>query len=198
MLAIHWTTVQHTKHILKNGITKSKNGLYCFPLTGHPSIDKWWVHFFNQCAGRHKKSYHGIIFRIAEDDLPAYFGHWIGATTTDTFTKPIQTLSALGEQYRKNLLWRIGESIAMSSGMQEKGNPESYLDIGEKALSEKDGVLTNYFNDRDFMQYTLEDYQIVLSHSIPAKRIIRVIPQGNDFAKRLIMLKFDRHKNAFD
>lgn len=48
MLAIHWSPVSNTKRIMKNGIIKSNNGVYCFPLTGHRSLDMWWVKAFNQ------------------------------------------------------------------------------------------------------------------------------------------------------
>ena len=39
MLAVR-APVKSKGHILKNGITKSKDGLYCFPLTGHRIVDK--------------------------------------------------------------------------------------------------------------------------------------------------------------
>lgn len=32
MLVVHWSPVNNTKNILKNGITKSQNGVYCFPV----------------------------------------------------------------------------------------------------------------------------------------------------------------------
>ncbi len=56
MVAVHWTPVNNTKDILKKGITKSKNGLYCFPLTGHKFLDRWWIYFFSQCANRQKRN----------------------------------------------------------------------------------------------------------------------------------------------
>ena len=92
MLTVHWTPVSKKKNILKNGITKSKKGLYCSPLTGHKALDKWWVYFFNQCGARQRKKYNGIVFRIRQQDLPAYFGHWIGATNRDNFNKEITRL----------------------------------------------------------------------------------------------------------
>jgi len=75
MLAVHWTPVSKTKSILKNGISKSKKGLYCFPLTGLKSLDRWWIHFFNQCGARQRKKYNGVVFRLKQSDMPAYFGH---------------------------------------------------------------------------------------------------------------------------
>ena len=81
MLAIHWSPVNNTKRILKNGISKSKNGLYCFPLTGHKNIDHWWVKTFKTCRKGSRVQYNGFIFRIEQNDMPAYFGHWFGHTT---------------------------------------------------------------------------------------------------------------------
>lgn len=46
MLAIHWTPVNNAKNILKKGIQKNKNGVYCFPLTGIAHLYRWWVNFF--------------------------------------------------------------------------------------------------------------------------------------------------------
>jgi hypothetical protein len=40
-------------------------------------------------------------------------------------------------------------------------------------------------NSLDFMAYTFEDYQIVLSNSIAPNRIIKVLPQGNEFGRVL-------------
>ncbi len=42
------------------------------------------------------------------------------------------------------------------------------------------------------MTHTLEDYQIVLSHSISPERIIKILPQGNEFGKVLRRKKLDR------
>jgi hypothetical protein len=81
MLAIHWSPVKNTKNILKNGISKSKTGLYCFPLTGDYSMDKWWVSILR----RGRKQYNGFVFKIENGDLLAVFEDWIGHTIQDTF-----------------------------------------------------------------------------------------------------------------
>jgi len=53
-------------------------------------------------------------------------------------------------------------------------------------------ALTERLNSIDFMSYTLEDYQIVLSQSITADRIIKIMPQGNEFGRVL------RQKKKYD
>lgn len=190
MLAVHWAPVSKTKNILKNGITKSGNGLYCFPLTGHKSLDRWWVTFFNVIASRRRKKYNGIVFRIKKEDLPAYFGHWAGATTRDDYEKEIKTLKALKAQYRETILWRLGEHLAWKKGIEHlhrKDHETFYPSLAEKELEKSPGLLLEQMTDPGFMTYTFEDYQIVLSHSISADRIIKVLPKESEFGnvKRL-------------
>ncbi|MDI9862344.1 hypothetical protein [Flectobacillus roseus] len=188
MLAVHWTPVDKTKNILKNGITKSKKGLYCFPLTGHKSLDKWWIYFFNQCGVRQRKKYNGVVFRIKQSDLPAYFGHWIGTTNRDNFKKEITNLKELGKEFKETLIWRLGEELAEKENIGKdifdyEKRTELYLQLVEKELEKNPSVLNEKLNDLDFMTYSLEDYQIVLSNSISANRIIKLIPQGDEFGR---------------
>ena len=113
MLAVHWTPVSNTKGILKNGITKSKKGLFCFPLTGHKFLDRWWLYFFNQCGVRARKQYNGIVFRLKQQDMPAYFGHWVGAINNSDFKKEITDLKTLGQEFREAITWRLGEEMLL-------------------------------------------------------------------------------------
>lgn len=187
MIAIHWSPVKNTKNILKNGITKSKNGLYCFPVTGDKLLDKWWVKFFNQCGVRNRKQYNGFLFRISEDDMPAYFGHWIGATTNSKFEKGIRSTKQLGEKFRDTILWRLGEDIARKNQFDNDSHDweEKEKLFIKLATEEIEKNLKSLLTDKGLLGFTLEDYQIVLSNSIPAKRIIKIIPQGNEFGKVL-------------
>lgn len=188
MLAVHWTPVSNTKNILKNGISKSKKGLYCFPLTGHKSLDRWWIYFFNQCGARERKKYNGIVFRLKKEDLPAYFGHWIGATNNQNFKKEIDSLKKLGSEFKETLIWRLGEEIADKRNLGKdifdyEKRRKLYFSLTEEEIQKSPNLIVNKLNDLDFMIYALEDYQIVLSNSIPANRIIKIIPQGNEFGK---------------
>lgn len=188
MLAVHWTPVSKTKHILKNGITKSKKGLYCFPLTGHKALDRWWLYFFNQCGVRQRKQYNGIVFRIKQQDLPAYFGHWIGATNRDIFKKEITTVKQLGAEFNETIIWRLGEMLAQQADLgydiyDNEKRMELYLRLAEEEIAKSPKALINRLNDLNFMTFVLEDYQIVLTNSIPADRIVKVIPQGDEFGR---------------
>jgi hypothetical protein len=183
MLAVHWAPVSKTKSILKNGITKSGNGLYCFPLTGHKALDRWWVTFFNDIVSRKRKKYNGIVFRIKKEDLPAYFGHWVGATTRDDYEKEIKTLKALGAQFRETILYRLGEHLAWEAGighLHHEDDTALFRNLAEKELNKSQKVLKEQMSDPSFMNYTLEDYQIVLSHSISPDRIIKVLTKESE------------------
>jgi hypothetical protein len=199
MLAVHWTPVSKTKNILKNGITKSKKGLYCFPLTGHKALDRWWIYFFNQCGVRQRKKYNGIVFRIKQQDLPAYFGHWGGATTRDTFEKEIKTLKQLGAAYKEMLIWRLGEMLAhqakIGNGIYDHDKLDDlYIGLAEQAIAKSPKAFTDKLNDLNFMTFSLEDYQIVLTNSIPADRIIKLLPQGDEFGR----VQRQRKKNRIE
>jgi hypothetical protein len=188
MLAVHWTPVSKTKTIFKNGITKSKKGLYCFPLTGIKSLDRWWIYFFNQCGVRQRKKYNGIVFRLKQEDMPAYFGHWIGATNRDDFKKEITNLKTLGKEFRKTVLWRLGEELARKSNLDNgisdyEKQTELYLELAELEVQKSSKILTEKTADLDFMTFALEDYQIVLTNSISADRILKVLPQGDEFGR---------------
>ena len=187
MIAIHWPPVKNTKNILKNGISKSKNGLFCFPVTGDKVLDKWWVNFFNQSRARYRKKYNGFLFRIKEHDMPAYFGHWISATTKIKFDKKIKTTKQLGEEFKQTILWRLGEEIArknhLGTDIYDWNESEKlYLKLAYENLIKEP---KHFLNDKDLLSYALEDYQIILSNPISPKRILKIIPQGNEFGKTL-------------
>ncbi|MCF6403064.1 hypothetical protein L3C95_09280 [Chitinophaga filiformis] len=195
MLAVHWTPVNNTKSILKNGIRKSKTGLYCFPLTGIKQLDKWWVNFFNQSRVRARKKYNGIVFRITQDDLPASFRHWVGDRNLN-----ITDLKTLEAEYRQTVLWRIGEQIAADKSLEDWKHHEKFMPLAEAALKDDPGILQEHMRSFGFMGFTFEDYEIILSSAIPANRIIKVIPQGNEFGRVLKQQKkFGpiKHRKAF-
>lgn len=189
MLAIHWSPVNNTKRILKDGITKSKNGVYCFPLTGQRAVDTWWVKAFNQFNfRRNRKKYNGFVFKIEEDYLPAYYGHWIGATTKDVFDKPIKELGELEKEFRQSVLFRIGEKII---GYPNAINYdyEELIDIAKKEVDAEKNIYNTIVQDLDYLTYTFEDIQIVLDKSIPAKKIINVVSSKNEFGRILYKKK---------
>lgn len=183
MLAVHWTPVSNTGNILKKGIRKSKTGLYCFPLTGNKQLDAWWVKFLNQYA-RERKKYAGIVFRITEEDMPASFSYWIGQTTKDNFDKEITSVKDLTIIFRKTLVWRIAEMILRRQHPDRVITHDEIDELSSRLMkSEATNSLKAELQSLDLRSYAFEDYQIVLSHSIPAKRIIRVLPQGNEHGK---------------
>ncbi|MCL2648571.1 MAG: hypothetical protein FWD61_16460 [Phycisphaerales bacterium] len=191
MLAVHWAPVSKTKTILKNGIRKSKNGLFCFPLTGHKSLDRWWIYYFNQCRTRRRAKYNGFVFRMMPQDFPAYFGPWIGLnnkTLKKDVKKEITSIKQLGMEFRETLMWRLGELLAYEKkiGPVELAEWDKfYLGLAEQELKKSPKALIDKLNNLNFMTYTLEDYQVVLTHSIPAARIMKILPQGDEFGRVL-------------
>ena len=137
MLVIHWSAVKNTKKILKNGITKSKNGLYCFPLTGNKKLDHWWVTAFNQYGYRkHRAQYNGFIFKIEKEDMPACFGHAYGHTTRDTFKMEITDLKELELHYQKRVFHKIGERL-VKRNYSESEEFKKIINIIDKMNEEK-------------------------------------------------------------
>lgn len=203
MLAIHWSPVKNSKTILRNGITKSPNGLYCFPMTGHYMLDKWWATFFNRACAMARMHYNGFIFRLIEDDMPAYYGHWIGATNRDAFEKEIMSLDELKKSYRETILWRMGAQVATSRQYDEPAliwqeRDELYFSFADELLIHNSKAEKDFKNSVDFMNYTFEDYQLVLSNSIPANRIIKVVSDKNEFGKILKKDKMYKKRSSLD
>ena len=191
MLVVHWSPVNNSKNILKNGISKSQNGVYCFPITGHVSLDRWWMKALKRFR-RDGKRYNGFIFRVEEQDLPAYFGHFMGATTKDKFEKPIKTLVELGNEIQHTIIWRIGESTIRNTADWLR-NDIDYIKLGREELSKRPDLYKETLTDTAFMEYILEDYQIVLTKSITANRIIRVVPPTEEFGRILYKNKKERY-----
>ncbi|WP_243735362.1 hypothetical protein [Paenibacillus turpanensis] len=190
MLVVHWSPVNNSKNIIKNGIKKGQNGVYCFPLTGHLSLDRWWMKALKRFR-RDGKRYNGFIFRVEEQDLPAYFGHFMGATTKDNFMKSIKTLAQLGIEIQNTIIWRIGERSILRT-TEWLRNDIDYIKLGREELQKRPELYKETLTDANFMEYILEDYQIVLTKSIAANRIIRIIPPTEEFGR--ILYKNKKHK----
>lgn len=176
MLVVHWSPVKNTKSILKDGITKNSNGLYCFPITGIRYVDKFWVDIFNS---KDRKKYNGFIFRLIEKDMPAYFGDWLGATNNDKFEKNIKSLKSLKLQYRANFLSKLGQSLLYYDKEYFKLTDEDFIAKAEIELKKESQKLSEILMDTEFLNWSMEHLQIVISNSIKPNRIIKVVGQGD-------------------
>lgn len=184
MLAIHWSPVQNTKDILHNGIRKSKRGVFCFPLTGHPNLDKWWVNTFRRW--RPRTAYNGFLFRIVEDDLPAAFGHWLH----DANAKPMTSIAQIKAEFERSILFRMGERHFGYSLESNVKHGKEYESVGREIVAEnRQRYMEVLDSDAQFLEYIFEDYQIVLSRSIARKRILHIMSGGNDFGRNIARLK---------
>jgi len=154
MLAIHWSPVKNTKKILKNGISKSKNGLYCFPLTGEKNLDQWWVKLFNQWRGRrYRVPYNGFIFRIEKDDMPACFDEYYDYTNADKFEMQINTIEELELRYRERIIQAIGKKMLKL----EFSKTEEFFRKKNERISEYPSFYKS-INDPELADYVFKDW----------------------------------------
>ena len=215
MMAVHWSAVKNTKTILRNGIRKSKRGVFCFPLTGIASLDRWWAQAFRDW--RPRTQYNGFVFRIVQEDLPARWSHWV----FEGDTKLIQSLAELQRKVRETIIWRVGEkyrdhlqeqhalswddtndairarlSANDSTSLRSKESDIRFLydAIGAQLIVEDPNLVNRWKNEPGWMTYVLEDYQLVLSRSIDPRRIQRVISASQKSGRqRIRKLRLDRN-----
>jgi hypothetical protein len=184
MLAVHWSPVKNTTDILHNGIRKSKSGVFCFPLTGQPSVDKWWANSFRQW--RPRTSYNGFVFRITEDDLPAAFSHWLHGSDD----KPLTSIAQIKAEFESAIMYRIGERHFGYSLEADVKHGDEYERVGREIVARNPQCYLEALDgDADFLGYVFEDYQIVLSRSISPRRISHIMSGGNDYGRNIARKK---------
>jgi len=146
MLAIHWSPVKNTKKILKNGILKSKDGLYCFPLTGERNLDQNWVILFNHLKFREQKKYNGFVFRIEKEDMPASFGSFWDHGDDDEII--INDIDELELRYRERIIQKMGEKQAKL----EFSKTEEYSKKAKEYLLERK-TSNRSINDPELLEF---------------------------------------------
>jgi hypothetical protein len=190
MLAVHWSPVKNTKHILRNGIRKSKDGTFCFPLTGNPNLDKWWANTFRYC--RPRTAYNGFVFRIVEDDLPASFGDWL-SRKYGGLDKEITSIAQIEAELEKAILFRIGER---QFGFTPDGGYNHTLDmekLGREMVTARPALYLETLNgDPGFLEYIFANYEIILSRSIAPSRIMHILSGGNDYGRNVMRKKKEK------
>jgi hypothetical protein len=191
MLAVHWSPVKNTKNILRNGIRPSKDGVFCFPLTGHPHVDKWWVNAFRRWGWRHRTAYNGFVFRIVEGDLPAAFSDWRHGPED----KPLNSIAQVKAEFESAIMFRFGAWYFDHSRLEASLKPHD-LDLPdheargrEIAAQNPERYLEALNGNPKFMENVFANYQIVLSRAISPDRILRVIPGGNDYGRNIARKK---------
>jgi hypothetical protein len=195
MLAIHWSPVSNTRSILRNGITKSKRGLFCFPVTGIIHVDRFWMSFF-RIIPRRCMRYNGFIFRISNEDMPAIFCHWAQDRDGTTPGFPIKTIDELKADIRKYFLWFVG--FYWYKAKDNVYVEPTYEEIMERAYSvmkEDNKLFRSKLKSANDMDFIFEDTQIVLSRSIAPERIIKVL-SGSGESGRIISRKAHIKENV--
>ena len=197
MLAVHWSPVKNTKDIVRNGIRKSKRGVFCFPLTGQPNLDKWWAKAFRQWSPR--TAYNGFIFRIVEADLPASFSHRLHGADD----KPLATIAQIKAEFEQNIMFRIGQRHFGYTLEADVKHSDEYERVGREIVAQNPERYLEVLNgDAKFLEYVFEDYQIVLSHSIAPHRILHIMSGGHDYGRNIARKKkekaFQSHRAESD
>jgi hypothetical protein len=78
------------------------------------------------------------------------------------------------------ILWGIGER-ACGYGFVHHGI--DFYEIGRELIEKQPDVYKDALSDALFLEYILEDHQIVLSKSIAANRILKIIPPAEEFGR---------------
>jgi len=190
MLAVHWSPVKNTRQILRSGIKKSRDGLFCFPLTGNPYVDRWWVKMLRRCRARKRNSYNGFVFRIEQSDLPATYSTFF-ATAFGGRIESYTSLKKLEALFRGFLYLGVCEH-ARRQNLNEQpmwNTHEEAVEFG-KLVTELDPVQLSLLRSDPYRMLSMFDFlEMVLSVSISPDRILRVI-SGDKLNGRQQVRKF--------
>jgi hypothetical protein len=178
VLVVHWSPVGNTKRILRRGIRKGWRGLFCFPITGIPTVDRWWPRLFRHYQSH--TSYNGFVFRLVDEDLPAYFGPW--PPGNDEY---VHSLAQLEAAVRNTLIQTFGTAAGS-------------IPPGVDSLAETTGIsipddrtLARLRSNPKFVNWVWREHEIVISRSVSPDRILRVIP-GSQLSGRRRRMKHMR------
>jgi hypothetical protein len=194
MKLIHWSSKENKESILENGIKISDTWTSCSILTPFHNLNRWWIDFL-----LNEKEQIGFIFELTEFDFPLVHSHWC----IDTYKKQdddfnvieerrynlseifrdnphsvFKNLSELKEDYKKTIIWRIGESISeLGLGSDSKEFYKKGIDL----LNSDPKKINDFLDNPDFMQYVFEDYEVLLFNEIKPDRIINVISENEEY-----------------
>ena len=190
MLAVHWSPVKNTRQILRSGIRKSRDGLFCFPLTGDSYVDRWLVKMLRHCNERKRSSFNGFVFRIEQSDLPATYSPFWG----DAFGGQIETYASLKKLealFRDFLYWGVGEHARRQNHTEQPAwnTQEEAVEFGKLVTKLHPEQMSLLRSDPSRMLWIFDFLEMVLSVSIAPGRILRVI-SGDKLNGRQQVRKF--------
>jgi hypothetical protein len=106
--------------------------------------------------------------------------------SSDSFEMPIKTVDQLENAVKNSILWRIGERInGYGDILQHQLASDKFLDVAKEEVQKNPKLYNNVLEDAGFMGFIFEDLQIVLSSSISAERIMKVVSARDEFGKVL-------------
>lgn len=191
MKVIHWSPIENKESILEKGLLVKDTWLCGNLLTPFHSLNRWWLDFIfkdQECLG--------YIFDLQDSDFPLVYNHWVSHKDQEydedynllsSIRKPIASLlaasehpqengiysspAALQQGCRENILWRIGEQLDTQNNQAES----TYISNAIEHIQHKPSALDSFIGNPDFMIYTFEDYELLLSNHILPERIIKVV-----------------------
>ncbi|ARN71142.1 hypothetical protein BST91_05500 [Nonlabens tegetincola] len=216
MKVIHWTPKENKSQILENGILISDTWVSCSILTPFKNLNRWWLDFL-----LNDKEYIGIVFELNESDFPLVHSHWcidtyqkhddelntiekrrysLSEILRDNPHSVFNNLSGLIEDYRKTIIWRIGNTVDNSNYLDKDGiyksDDKKILASGLKLIkSNPKKAEKDFFDNPDFMEFVFEDYEVLLFKKIEPKRIEKVIHSNTNYSYNDLMNKIKTHYN---
>jgi hypothetical protein len=101
-------------------------------------------------------------------------------------------MKELRDEYTNNILFRIGEYLFQKSELTTTEEfVLDFIDIAKPQIESNEKV-KRLLHDIDIKVFSLEDIQIVLSGSVSADRIVRVISDGTDTGRQRRKKKLKR------
>lgn len=202
MKVIHWTPKENKSSILEKGIILSDTWISCSILTPFKNLNRWWLDFL-----LNDQEYIGIIFELTSEDFPLVHDHWVvdGYSETNddlevTSKKRnnlneilsgnpksvFSNINALKKDYKKTIVWRIGNTIDESNYLDKDGiyqyNYNKIMNSGINLIkSNPKKAIKDFFENPNFMEFVFEDYEVLLFKDIKPNRIDKIIQANTNY-----------------
>lgn len=201
MKAIHWSPAKNKSAILEKGIQIQDTWISATLATPFKNLNRWWLDFL-----LNDQEYLGFVFELNESDFPLVHDHWVIDTHKEydddyeIISKRRYTLKEilnsnpksvfpsikqLKKDYKETIICRIGD------GTKEGLTLESYeerLSLGKKYIQKsKKKAIKDFIDNPDFMEFTFEDYQLLLFKNIAPERIVKVIKPNTNYQYNELM-----------
>lgn len=199
MKVIHWTPKENKESILQNGLQIQDTRIAYSILTPFDNLNRWWLDFSLLETG---KEYIGFIFELNTSDFPLVHHHWCASTyqelgdnleitlnrryrldeiLKDNPNGVYSTKDELKKGYKETILFRIGETTDEVEDVYEL-DYERVEELGYDIIKkDNEKAFQDFFDDPDFMEFTFEDYQVLLFNDISPERLETIIQPEDSY-----------------